>query len=37
MLKVARHLFLWSASPRFSDYYERAIMNGIIGTDATRI
>ena len=23
MLKVARHLFLWTASPRFADYYER--------------
>ena len=31
ILKVARHLFQWSASSIIGDYYERAIMNGIIG------
>ena len=31
ILKVARHLFKWTASSTMADFYERAIMNGIIG------
>ena len=31
ILKVARHLFKWTASSSLGDFYERAIMNGIIG------
>jgi DUF1680 family protein len=31
ILKVARHLFQWSADPALADYYERAILNGMIG------
>ena len=31
VLKVARHLFKWTASSSLGDFYERAIMNGIIG------
>lgn len=31
ILKVARHLFKWTASSALGDFYERAIMNGIIG------
>jgi DUF1680 family protein len=32
MLKLTRHLFSWSADPRFADYYERALFNGILPT-----
>lgn len=32
MLKLTRHLFAWSADPRAADYYERALFNGILGT-----
>jgi hypothetical protein len=32
MLKIARYLFRWSGAPAFMDYYERAILNGLIGT-----
>ena len=31
ILKVARHLFLWSANASLADFYERAILNGIVG------
>ena len=31
VLKVARHLFQWGAEPRYADFYERAILNGIVG------
>ncbi|KAK3239640.1 hypothetical protein CYMTET_50452 [Cymbomonas tetramitiformis] len=31
MLKVARHLFQWSAEAAYADFYERAILNGILG------
>ena len=31
VLKIARHLFRWHAEPRFTDFYERAILNGIVG------
>jgi DUF1680 family protein len=32
MLKLTRHLFSWSADPRYADYYERALYNGILST-----
>jgi DUF1680 family protein len=31
VLKIARHLFRWHAEARFADFYERAILNGIVG------
>ena len=31
VLKIARHLFRWQAEPGFADFYERAILNGIVG------
>jgi uncharacterized protein len=30
-LKVARHLFTWSADTKLADYYERALLNGVLG------
>lgn len=32
MLKVARYLFRWTADPAYADYYERNILNGVLGT-----
>ena len=32
MLKLARHLYGWSADPRYFDYYERSLLNMRIGT-----
>jgi DUF1680 family protein len=32
MLKLTRHLFAWSPEARYFDYYERAFLNGILGT-----
>lgn len=32
LLKLTRHLFAWSPDSRYSDYYERALFNGILGT-----
>ncbi len=32
MLKLTRHLFSWSADCRYADYYERALINGILPT-----
>lgn len=32
MLKLTRHLFGWTADPRYTDYYERALFNGILPT-----
>ena len=32
MLKLTRHLFGWTADPHAADYYERALFNGILGT-----
>lgn len=32
MLKLTRHLFEWTADPSYADYYERAFLNGILGT-----
>ena len=31
VLKVARHLYQWSASAALGDFYERAFINGILG------
>jgi hypothetical protein len=32
MLKLTRHVFAWTADPACADYYERALFNGILGT-----
>jgi uncharacterized protein len=32
MLKLTRHLYGWTADPRYFDYYERALLNHRIGT-----
>jgi hypothetical protein len=32
MLKLTRHLFAWTADPLCADYYERALWNGVLGT-----
>jgi DUF1680 family protein len=32
MLKLARHLYQWTADPRYFDYYERSLLNMRLGT-----
>ncbi|MBZ4644878.1 MAG: hypothetical protein JG777_367 [Clostridia bacterium] len=32
MLKLTRHLFEWTGSVEYADYYERAFINGILST-----
>jgi len=32
MLKLARHIFAWTADPRVMDYYERTLFNSRLGT-----
>ncbi len=32
MLKLTRHVFEWTADPACADYYERALFNGILGS-----
>jgi DUF1680 family protein len=32
MLKLARHLYEWTADPRYFDYYERSLLNMRLGT-----
>ncbi len=32
MLRLTRHLLCWSANPKYGDFYERALFNGILGT-----
>jgi DUF1680 family protein len=32
MLKLARHIFSWTADPRVMDYYERTLFNSRLGT-----
>jgi len=32
MLKLARHIFAWTANPRVMDYYERTLFNSRLGT-----
>jgi uncharacterized protein len=36
MLKLTRHLFAWTADARVADYYERALFNGILGSQHPR-
>lgn len=36
LLKLARHLFAWTGDARYMDYYERALYNGILGTQDPR-
>ena len=31
ILKVARHLFEWTANSTYFDFFEHAVLNGIIG------
>jgi DUF1680 family protein len=33
MLKLTRNVFEWTADARCADYYERALFNGILGTE----
>jgi DUF1680 family protein len=32
LLKLARKIFTWTADPSVADYYERALFNGVLGT-----
>ena len=32
MLKLTRHVFGWNPEARYADFYERAFLNGILGT-----
>ena len=32
MLKLTRHVFFWTTEPVVADFYERALFNGILGT-----
>jgi DUF1680 family protein len=32
LLKLTRHVFAWTADPSCADYHERALWNGILGT-----
>jgi DUF1680 family protein len=32
MMKLTRHMFSWTADPACADYYERALFNGILGS-----
>lgn len=32
MLKLTRHLFSWDPAPALAEYYERALLNGILST-----
>jgi DUF1680 family protein len=32
MLKLTRHVFAWNPDVRYADFYERAFLNGIVGT-----
>ena len=32
MLKLTRHLYSWTAQPRYFDYYERSLLNHRLGT-----
>ena len=36
MLKLTRHVFAWTAEPACADYYERALWNGILGSQHPR-
>lgn len=32
MLKLSRHMLAWSGEAKIGDYYERALVNGVLGT-----
>jgi DUF1680 family protein len=36
MLKLTRQLFSWTGDPGYAEYYERALWNGILGTQHPR-
>jgi DUF1680 family protein len=36
MLKLTRHVFSWTADPACADYHERALFNGILGSQHPR-
>jgi DUF1680 family protein len=36
MLKLTRHVFCWTADPACADYFERALFNGILGSQHPR-
>jgi DUF1680 family protein len=36
MLKLTRQLFSWTGDPAYAEYYERALWNGILGTQHPR-
>ena len=36
MLKLTRHLFCWDPKAAYADYYERALINGILSTQDTQ-
>ena len=36
MLKLTRHVFSWTADPACADFYERALWNGILGSQHPR-
>ncbi|HKE90210.1 MAG TPA: beta-L-arabinofuranosidase domain-containing protein, partial [Gemmatimonadales bacterium] len=36
MLKLTRHIFSWTADPACADFYERALWNGILGSQHPR-
>lgn len=31
MLKISRNLFMWTKEMKYADYYERALINGVLG------
>jgi uncharacterized protein len=35
MLKLTRHVFTWTGNPHVADFYERALLNGILGTQSS--
>jgi len=36
-LKITRYLFRWTAAPKYADFYERALFNGILGTQGPNV
>jgi hypothetical protein len=36
LLKLTRHLICWTGEPLYADYYERALFNGILGTQGPK-
>ncbi len=37
MLKITNHLFCWEAKAEYADFYERALLNGILGTQHPQV